>query len=92
MKKLSDQEIKKQLEGLTFWKIVNGKLSRSFVFKDFNEAFGFMSKVASVCEEMDHHPEWSNVYNRVEVLLSTHDVQGITMRDMDLAQKIENLI
>ena len=92
MNKLSDQEITERLKSLTSWKLVNGKLNRSLAFKDFNKAFEFMSKVAIVCEEINHHPEWSNTYNKVEISLSTHDAQGITQKDFNLAQRIENLI
>jgi 4a-hydroxytetrahydrobiopterin dehydratase len=73
------------------WGLVDGKLHKDFQFKDFVEAFGFMSRVALVAESMDHHPEWSNVYNRVVVDLSTHDVAGITSLDFTLAGRIEGL-
>jgi 4a-hydroxytetrahydrobiopterin dehydratase len=73
------------------WGLVDGKLHKDFQFKDFVEAFGFMSRVALVAESMDHHPEWSNVYNRVVVDLSTHDVAGITTLDFTLASRIEGL-
>jgi 4a-hydroxytetrahydrobiopterin dehydratase len=62
---------------------------RSLSFADFAEAFGFMARIAVVAEKMDHHPEWSNVYNRVEILLSTHDADGVTQRDVDLARAID---
>ncbi len=68
------------------------KLYCKFVFADFVEAFGFMSRVALLAERMDHHPEWSNVYNRVEIYLTTHDAGGITERDFDLAQRISRLL
>lgn len=73
------------------WGLVDGKLHKDFQFKDFVEAFGFMSRVALVAESMDHHPEWSNVYSRVVVDLSTHDVAGITTLDFTLASRIEGL-
>ena len=63
-----------------------------FVFADFNQAFGFMSQVALLAETMGHHPEWSNVYNRVEIYLTTHDVGGISEHDFALAQKIDRLL
>ncbi|QVL46881.1 MAG: 4a-hydroxytetrahydrobiopterin dehydratase [Thiocapsa sp.] len=73
------------------WSLLDGKLHKSFEFKDFVEAFGFMSRVALVAESMDHHPEWSNVYNSVVVDLSTHDAGGITELDFTLASRIEGL-
>jgi 4a-hydroxytetrahydrobiopterin dehydratase len=74
------------------WGLADGKLRKEFRFKDFVEAFGFMSRVALVAESMDHHPEWSNVYSRVVVDLSTHDAGGITELDFTLASRIEGLI
>lgn len=73
------------------WSLSVGKLHKEFRFKDFVDAFGFMSRVALVAESMDHHPEWSNVYNRVVVDLSTHDAGGITTLDFTLASRIEGL-
>ncbi len=67
-------------------------LTRTFVFGDFVEAFGFMTRVAILAEKVDHHPEWSNVYNRVDVLLTTHDAGGLSARDVALAQAIERLL
>lgn len=64
------------------------KLSRSFKFKTFTQAFGFMAQVALLAEKAEHHPDWSNSYNKVEITLSTHDVGGITQKDVDLAEKI----
>jgi 4a-hydroxytetrahydrobiopterin dehydratase len=75
------------------WRLADGRdaLSRSFTFADFTEAFGFMTKVALQAEKMDHHPEWSNVYNRVEITLTTHDCKGLSARDLALAQAIDRL-
>jgi 4a-hydroxytetrahydrobiopterin dehydratase len=70
------------------WEIVDGKLHREFRFADFVEAFGFMARVAVVAEKMDHHPEWSNVWNRVTVDLVTHDASAITDRDVTLATRM----
>lgn len=67
-------------------------LFKEFTFGDFNEAFGFMTRVALVAEKMDHHPEWFNVYNRVEVTLTTHDAGGVTTRDIKMAQFMESLV
>ena len=67
-------------------------LLRSFKFRDFVEAFGFMTRVALLAEKADHHPEWSNVYNKVEILLTTHDCDGLSTRDVALAEAIDKLI
>jgi 4a-hydroxytetrahydrobiopterin dehydratase len=67
-------------------------LLRSFTFKDFVEAFGFMTRVAILAEKADHHPEWSNLYNKVEILLTTHDCDGLSTRDVALAEAIDTLI
>jgi 4a-hydroxytetrahydrobiopterin dehydratase len=79
---------KSALQGLPGWAELKGRdaITRTFVFRDFNEAFGFMSRVALVAEKHDHHPEWRNVYKTVEVVLSTHDAGGVTHRDVDLAR------
>ena len=76
------------------WTMVTGRdaLKRDFRFADFSAAWGFMSRVALAAEKLDHHPEWSNVYNRVEVTLSTHDVGGLTARDLALATAIDALV
>ena len=68
------------------WSIDNGKLAKHYRFKDFNQAFAFMTQCALYAEKVDHHPEWFNVYNRVEVWLTTHEVGGISTRDADLAK------
>lgn len=65
---------------------------RTFTFKDFNEAFGFMTRVALLADKADHHPEWSNVWNRVTILLTTHDADGLSIRDIQMAQAIDALI
>lgn len=83
--KLEDHEIEARLEKLTGWKIRGGKLHREFEFADFVGAFRFISGVALIAERMDHHPEWSNVYNRVVMDLTTHDAGGLTDLDFDLA-------
>ena len=76
------------LKSLPHWKAAEGErdaIVRTFQFRDFNAAFGFMTRVALAAEKLDHHPEWFNVYNRVEVLLSTHDADGVTSLDIALA-------
>lgn len=90
--KLSPQDINKQLAQLDGWSLHDDKLQRQFVFRNFVEAFGFMSQVALLAEAMDHHPEWSNVYNRVKIELTTHDAGGITERDFMLAGRINNML
>ena len=89
--KLDDEEIRERLAGMPSWKVVNGKLHRSFRFKDFVHAFGFMTSLALVAEDLDHHPDWSNVYNRVVIDLSTHDVGGITKLDFEFAEAANKL-
>lgn len=71
------------------WDEARGGIARSFVFADFAAAFAFMTRVALLAEKADHHPEWSNVYNRVDLLLTSHDVGGLTQRDIDLAKAID---
>lgn len=90
--KLSPAAVESKLAALPGWSLNSDKLYRRFVFADFVEAFGFMSRVALLAETADHHPEWSNVYNRVEIYLTTHDAGGITERDFDLAQRIDHLL
>jgi len=89
--KSTEQEISAFLRQHPDWKLKDEKLFREFVFKDFTEAFAFMQKVAVLAEEMDHHPEWSNVYNKVAITLTTHDTGGITALDFELAGKIDKI-
>src|ERR1700742_665668 len=86
--RLSAEARKSALKGLTGWKEVEGReaIERTFAFKDFNEGFGFMCRAALVAEKNDHHPEWRNVYKTVEVVLATHDANGVTQRDIELAK------
>jgi 4a-hydroxytetrahydrobiopterin dehydratase len=90
--KLPAADIDHKLPALSGWSLDSEKLYRKFVFANFVEAFGFMSQVALLAERMDHHPEWSNVYNRVDIHLTTHDAGGISERDFDLAQRINRLL
>ena len=90
-KKLSDNEIEVKLKGIKNWQIENGKLCKSFEFKNFTQAFGFITKIALESEKLDHHPELFNVFNKVKVFLSTHKVNGISEYDFLLAKKIDDL-
>jgi len=86
--RLSAEARRSALMELSGWAETPGReaITRTFTFKDFNEAFGFMSRAALVAEKNDHHPEWFNVYNKVEVTLATHDAGGVTARDVELAR------
>lgn len=89
--KLSEEQVKQELSKLNGWKVEDGKLSRTIEFKDFNEAFGFMTRVAMEVEKLNHHPEWFNVYNKVKIDLVTHDVDGLSNYDIKLASIINKL-
>jgi 4a-hydroxytetrahydrobiopterin dehydratase len=88
VERLSAEARKSVLKGLPGWSELAGReaIARTFTFKDFNEAFGFMARVALVAEKSDHHPEWRNIYKTVEVVLATHDANGVTSRDIGLAE------
>jgi 4a-hydroxytetrahydrobiopterin dehydratase len=90
--KLSDKDLQSQLATLSGWELKDGKLHKAYKFKNFIEAFGFMTKVALEAEKMNHHPEWFNVYNRVVVDLTTHDAGGISDLDIALAKKFDALV
>lgn len=94
VEQLSEAERADALDGLPDWDYDEGRdaISREFMFDDFNQAFGFMTQVALLAEKADHHPEWSNVYNRVTILLTTHDAGGLSARDIEMAEAIEELI
>ena len=91
--KLSNEEQSNALKKLNGWTKVNDReaIFKTFTFGDFNEAFGFMSRVALNDEQINHHPEWCNVWNRVSVTLSTHDANGLTVLDIDLAEFMDDL-
>jgi len=91
--KLTAEVRKVSMAKLADWSDVAGRdaIARKFVFKDFNQAFGFMTRAALVAEKMDHHPEWFNVYKTVEVTLSTHDAGGVTELDIKLAEAMDKL-
>jgi 4a-hydroxytetrahydrobiopterin dehydratase len=92
--KLTDAERAALAQTLPAWRVTEGRdaIVRRWTFKDFAEAWGFMSRVALLAEKQDHHPEWSNVWNRVEIILSTHDAGGLSRRDVALAQAIDALL
>jgi 4a-hydroxytetrahydrobiopterin dehydratase len=92
VKAFTQEEIADELRALPLWRLENARLRRDFVFADFVEAFGFMTRVALLAERADHHPEWSNVYKRVSIQLSTHEVSGISERDTQLAAEIDALV
>ena len=91
--KLDNAARKSALAKLNGWSEVSGRdaITKKFIFKNFSEAFGFMSRVALAAEKMDHHPEWSNVYKTVEVTLSTHDAGGLTELDVRLAEAMDKI-
>ena len=90
MKKLSKTEVTKKLKKLSGWKLIKGRnaITKTFKFKNFTEAFGWMTSMALYAEKKDHHPEWFNVYSTVEVTLSTHDAGGVTNLDLDMAREM----
>lgn len=91
--RLTEEEREPALAALNGWTLVDGRdaITKRFGFPDFNAAFGFMGRVAMVAEKMDHHPEWSNVYNTVDITLSTHDAGGLTVLDINLAHSIDHI-
>ncbi len=92
-KRLTGSVLEQNIAGLDGWEINADKtaISRNFRFRDFNAAFGFMSRVALMAERLDHHPEWSNVYNKVDITLTTHDAGGLTEKDMVMARFISDI-
>jgi 4a-hydroxytetrahydrobiopterin dehydratase len=89
--RLTDAQVRDELAKLPGWTLAAGRLRREFVFRDFVEAFGFMARAALVAERMNHHPDWSNVYRKVVVELSTHDVGGLSQADFVLAAEMDQL-
>ena len=89
--KSSASEIKAFIDTNPTWEVINEKLKKTFVFKNFVEAFGFMTQAALIAERVDHHPEWFNVYKTVVVDLTTHEVDGISQRDFDLAIAMDKI-
>ena len=93
IEQLSDEDRAEALDELDEWDYDEARdaITRTFTFADFNEAFAFMTRVALLAEKADHHPEWSNVWNRVDILLTTHDAGGLSRRDVDMAEAIDLL-
>ncbi len=94
VERLSEQARAEALAALTGWQHEPKRdaITRRFTFADFSQAFAFMTRVALLAEKADHHPEWSNVWNRVDILLTTHDAGGLSQRDVDMARAIEGLL
>jgi 4a-hydroxytetrahydrobiopterin dehydratase len=90
--KLNEPEIAAELQKLKGWTVEQGKLHRVFEFHDFSQAFGFMTQVALAAEAMGHHPDWSNVWNKVTIDLTTHSAGGLTQNDFGLADKIQKIL
>jgi 4a-hydroxytetrahydrobiopterin dehydratase len=89
---LTPEQIQGLASALPAWTLVDGKLQRQLRFADFVEAFAFMTKVALIAEAMGHHPEWSNVWNRVSIALTTHDTGGLSSLDLEMARRIDALV
>lgn len=83
---------KKKLASIKGWKFINNTLEKQFLFKNFQEAICFMIRVGFICESKNHHPEWTNVYNKLIIKLSTHDSGGVTDKDFELANEIEKIL
>lgn len=94
IEQLTEEERAAALDELDEWDFDEARdaITRTFTFADFSEAFAFMTRVALLAEKADHHPEWSNVWNRVEILLTTHDAAGLSQRDIDMAEAIDLLV
>ena len=94
VEKLSDEETASWLRALPQWSLARdgAAITRTLQFEDFSEAFAFMTRVAIMAEKRDHHPEWFNVYNRVEITLTTHDADGLSLRDVKMAGKIDKIV
>jgi len=92
MQKLTDAQIEENLKKLDGWDYINGAIETTFEFKDFKDAFSVMTRIAFECEKQNHHPDWTNVYNKLNIRLNTHDADGITENDITLAHTIEEII
>ena len=92
MSKLTDEQINKRIATMDGWDYTDGALYTIFEFENFKECFSAMTRIAFECERLNHHPEWSNVYNSLEIFLLTHDADGVTEKDFELAEIIDELI
>ena len=89
---MNTHEIQEALKNLSGWALKDDMIQKSFIFADFKEAFSIMTHIAFECEKQNHHPNWENVYNSLTIKLSTHDADGITQKDIDLAKSIEKIV
>ncbi len=91
--KIAEDQLSSAVAELNGWQRLSGRdaIGKSFKFKNFRQAFAFMTEVALLAEKADHHPEWSNVYNRVDIVLTTHDAGGVSVRDIELAKNIDKI-
>ncbi|WP_340198865.1 4a-hydroxytetrahydrobiopterin dehydratase [Ascidiimonas sp. W6] len=92
MKKYTEREIESNLKKLEGWEYLDNAIETTFEFPDFKDTFSVMSRIAFEAEALHHHPDWTNVYNKLTIRLSTHDAGGVTEKDFELAQVIENII
>lgn len=92
MKKLDKETIKERIDSLEGWQYAENAIHKSIRFKDFKEAFSAMTKIADEAERLEHHPEWTNIYNALSISLSTHDADGVTEKDFELARAIEKVL
>jgi 4a-hydroxytetrahydrobiopterin dehydratase len=91
MQRMTDDDAHQRLQGSVGWERKDNTIAKQFRFADFTQAFGWMSSVALTAERLNHHPEWTNVYNRVDVTLTTHDANGLTPKDFELAAQMDKL-
>ncbi|MEQ5790598.1 4a-hydroxytetrahydrobiopterin dehydratase [Muricauda sp. NFXS6] len=92
MKKMNTNEIEEALKNLSGWALKNDMIEKSFTFEDFTATFATMTHIAFECEKQNHHPNWENIYNNLTIKLSTHDADGVTQKDIDLAKSIEEIV
>ncbi len=90
--KLGNEEVIEKMKDLSGWNISEQFIEKKYEFKDFSAAYGFISRIALLSEKLDHHPDWSGVYNKVNIKLSTHSAKGITIKDIEMATEIDKLV